>query len=241
MRATGRLLLHDPQSRNYEAPRAAVRPASVLHTLGPVLNQRDVNGCVGWTGANLLNASKAASARTRYNRAVHPAGLGSSRGRAYLGDADGVKLYELATRNDPFRWTYPPTDGGSSGLGLGKALKALGVIEGYDWTFDFGQLIAHAQRQPVALGIIWTDPMNDPDAKGLIHIGTDRDVKRAADRNLGHEVTLRGINWPRKLARIRNQWGASWGLKGDALIPLDELERLVIDHRGDCMVPRWAT
>lgn len=237
MGATGRLVNHDPRNREHEAPRAAVRPASVLHTLGPVLNQRDVNGCVGWTGANLLNASKAIASRRRYN--AIPANEARST-RGYLGDADGKRLYEQSTRFDPFRWTYPPTDGGSSGLGLGKALKAVGIIEGYDWTFDFGQLIAHAQRQPVAIGIVWTAPMNDPDSKGLIHIGTDAQLRRAVDANLGHEVTVRGINWPRKLARLRNQWGADWGLKGEALIPLDELERLVIDHKGDCMVPRWA-
>lgn len=233
--ATGRVVNHDPRNRDYEAPRAAVRPVSVLHTLGPVLNQRDVNGCVGWTGANLLNAAKLAPARSKFW------GRTTQRfTRSYLGDEQGKELYALATRNDPFRWTYPPTDNGSSGLGLGKALVALGAIEGYDWTFDFGQLVAHAQRQPVAIGIVWTDAMSDPDSKGLIHIGTDAQLRRAVDRNLGHEVTLRGINWPRKLARIRNQWGPEWGLKGDALIPLDELERLVIDHKGDCMVPRLA-
>lgn len=231
-RATGRVVNHDPRNRDYEAPRRAVRPTSVLHKLGPVLDQGTINACVGYTGANLLNAAIAVEARRRYNKAKP-----DPRYSSYLTGKDALDLYARATRADPFKWVYPPTDDGSSGLGLGKALKALGVIERYSWTFDFGQTLAHAQRQPVALGLIWTDAMNDPNSKGVIQVGTDLQLKRAIERRFGHEVVLRGINWPRKQARLRNQWGEGWGLKGEAIISLDDLERLLINNRGDCMVP----
>jgi len=235
MGATGRLVNHDPASRGYAAPPAPVKQISWLHRLGPVLNQASLNGCVGWTGADWLNAALALRNRRRYN-AAKP----DPRYSDYLRDRDGQSLYEASTRNDPFDWTYPPTDGGSSALGLGKALKAAGVIDSYLWTFSFAQLLAHGVRQPLCIGTVWTDAMSDPDSKGIIRAGTDAAVKAAADDGMGHEYLLRGVNWPRKLARIRNHWTPDWGIKGDALIPLDDLERLIIKYRGDVMVPTLA-
>jgi hypothetical protein len=234
VRSTGRLLLHDPASRGFEAPRRAVKPTSWLHRYGPVLNQGDVNGCTGWSAADWLNSAKALANRRRYNRTHLLAD------RAYLGDDDGLALYEAATRNDPFRWSYPPTDKGSSGLGVGKALKALGVIDSYLWTFSFDQLLAHGALQPVLLGTIWTEAMSDPNARGEITLGSAAQVRAAIDDGMGHEFTLRGVNWPRKQARIRNHWTAEWGLSGDALISLDDLELLIIKYKGDVMVPTLA-
>jgi hypothetical protein len=235
-RATGRRLNHDPRSRNFAAPRRVLRPMSWSHTMGPVLDQGQINGCTGWSGADWLNSAKAIAHRRRWN-------LRHASARAdahYLGDPEGLELYKLATRNDPFRWVYPPTDGGSSGLGVAKALKSLGIIDEYLWTFDFSQMLAQAQAQPVLIGSLWTDAMSDPDAKGLIHIGTEAQIRSAIGSDMGHEYTLRGVNWSRKTARIRNHWSADWGTKGEALIPLAELERLIIEFKGDVMVPTLA-
>lgn len=236
-RATGRLLHHDEQSRAYAAPRRALKPVSWLHDAGPVLDQGWLNGCTGWTAADFLNSPIAAANRARFWAALPN---GGPKGRRYLGDAQGRYLYELATQYDPFRWTFPPQDDGSSGLGAAKGLQKLGAIDTYRWTFDFGQALAWSQLQPTMLGILWTEPMSDPDAKGIIHIGTDRQIKAAEDSGMGHEILLRGCRWDRKLARIRNHWTEDWGLKGDALIPVDELERLVIEHQGDVCVPEVA-
>ncbi|UJQ86595.1 cysteine protease [Mycobacterium phage PenguinLover67] len=233
-RATGRLLYHDPASRAYAAPRRVLAKRSWLHRYGPVLDQGMVNGCVGWSAADFLNAAIAHGNRRIFNEAMDRPRIN------YLGDPEGRKLYELSTQADPFRWTFPPTDNGSSGLGALKALKSLGVIERYLWTFDFEQLLAWGQRQPVLVGTLWTDAMGDPDRDGIIHIGTEAQIKRAVDSGMGHEYTLRGVNWPRKLARIRNHWSEEWGIAGDALLPLDELERLVIDYQGDVAVPELA-
>src|SRR6185436_7914867 len=58
------------------------------------------------------------------------ASTGASPGwSSFLTNCDGLLLYQGATRYDQFDFTYPPTDGGSSGLGLAKALKRSGVID----------------------------------------------------------------------------------------------------------------
>ncbi|AYP70060.1 peptidase [Mycobacterium phage CRB2] len=234
-KATGRLLHHDPASRAYAAPRRTLKRASWRHDMGPVLDQADINGCTGWSGADWMNSAKGIEGRKRWN--FHHGKSRLIEMRRYVGDDAGLELYKLATRNDPFDFTYPPTDGGSSGLGVAKALKSLGVIDAYLWTFDFEQMLAHGQAQPVLLGTLWTDAMSDPDSKGLIRIGSARQIKAAEDSGMGHEYTLRGVNWPRKLARIRNHWTSAWGDDGEADIPLDDLETLIIAKQGDVMVP----
>lgn len=242
MRSTGRLLLHDPASRGYEAPRRTVKPVSWLHRYGPVLDQGKINGCTGWSAADWLNSAVALGNRRRYNAAILRdwGNVARPRSNSYLTDLDGKAIYELATHNDPFNWVYPPTDNGSSGLGVAKALKAMGVIDAYLWTFSFDQLLAHGPTQPLLLGTIWTDALSDPDAKGVIRLGSAAQIRSAIDGGIGHEFTLRGVNWPRKLARIRNHWSADWGLGGDALIPLDDLEQMIVKYSGDVMVPTVA-
>lgn len=236
--STGRLVNHDPASRAYAAPRRALRPVSWLHRMGPVTDQNGYNGCTGWSGLDWMNSPAGIKARMIW---AHSHGATTYTAmRRYLKDDAGLELYKLATRNDPFPFVYPPTDGGSSGLGVGKAMRALGLIESYLWTFSFDQMLAHGQVQPVLIGTLWTDAMSDPDSQGFIHIGTDRQIKAALDSGMGHEYTLRGVNWPRRYATIRNHWTQDWGDDGEARIPLAELERLIIDYQGDVMVPQVA-
>jgi len=204
--------------------------------MGPVTDQNGYNGCVGWTWLDLLNSPLMAGNRRRWNASHTPARFTT----AYLRNDVGLEIYKLATRADEFPWTYPPRDDGSSGLGGAKALKAAGVIDAYQWTFDFANLLAWGQRQPLALGTLWTDVMSDPDRDGVIHIGTERQLKQADADGEGHEYSLIGCNWPKKLGRIRNHWTEDWGLKGEALIPLDELETLVMSYKGDVCVPTLA-
>jgi len=233
--STGRLLNHDPESRNYAAPRRTLAPRSWMHTMGPVTDQGFYNGCVGWSVLDWLNSARGMAGRRRWNRSRGITNVNKL--RQYIPNEAGLELYGLVTRYDDFDWTYPPTDNGSSGLGAGRALKQLGIIDSYLWTFEYEQMLAHGQQQPVLVGTYWTDAMSDPDRNGIIHIGSEAQLQAAIDSGMGHEYVLRGVNWPRKLARIRNHWTADWGLNGDAYIPLEELRRLVIDYQGDVMVP----
>lgn len=231
----GRLKHHDPASRAYEATPVTITGKPWRHAMGPVLNQGEISGCTGWSGVDWLNWSGAVAARRRFNKARH--GVNSSR---YLTDEDGLWLYEQATQNDNLGWTYPPTDNGSTGLGVVKALQKMGVIPTYVWTFDFQTMLGWAQRQPVMLGTLWTDNMMQPDAHGIISTGGADAVAKADHDGEGHEYCLIGGNPKTGLARIRNHWTPQWGLNGDALITFADLETLVITNRGDVAVPEAA-
>jgi hypothetical protein len=225
MPKTGRRLHHDPQSWDYEYHRRLVQARSVHHRLGaPALDQDNLSACTGFAGAQWLNCRAAVENRKRYNM------FAPGRRHAYLKDFDGRWLYSQATKNDFFPWVWPEDDGGSSGLGVAKALLACGAIERYEHTFSFTAFLGALQRQPVLLGTVWPNSMFDPDLKGIIRATTSLDI------DAGHEYLAYAINWPQKLVRIRNSWGSQWGLNGDAYIPFSDMERLLA-AQGDCTVP----
>lgn len=222
---TGRVVNHDPRSRNFaHRPVLMLRPRSVLHTLeADALDQGNLGACTGFAAAQWLNCSRTQSARRRFNET-------QMRVKTYrLRNEHGVLLYRKATEEDELGWTYPPTDDGSSGLGVAKALKGFKAITRYEWTFTFEDFIAAATRQPVIVGTVWPDSMFDPDKLGVIRATTSFDVG-------GHEYLVRGVNYVREQVRIRNNWTKDWGIDGDAYIPFADMRRLLA-AQGDCLVP----
>src|SRR5258705_235638 len=158
---TGRLLFHDPQSRQYEYPRHTIQQKSVMHRLDArALDQGSISGCTGWAAAQWLNTRAAFGNRKRYRKPYHP--------NKYTTNNDGLALYMQATQEDEFPWTYPPADDGSSGLGVAKALQHFGAIDRYEHTFSFVGFLAALQAQPVLLGTVWPDSLSDPDRNGII-------------------------------------------------------------------------
>lgn len=232
-KAKGRRRHHDPASRAFAVAPLTAPTRSWNHAMGPVLNQAKISGCTGWSGADLLNSAKFLAARKLYNAARHP----GAHPQSYLTDADGLWIYEQATQNDDLGWTYPPTDNGSTGLGVVKALQNIGVIGKYEWAFDFATMLAYAARHPIMLGTLWTDAMMEPDALGIIHTGGAAAIKKADNDGEGHEYCLRGVNLKTKRGKIRNHWTRGWGINGDAWIDLTELETLLITYHGDAVVP----
>lgn len=220
---TGRLLNHDPRSRAHAFKARVAQPISVLHALNaPALDQGNINACTGFAAAQWLNCSIAKNNRAFYNHVT------LDRRQNYLDSSDAYFLYRKATQFDDFSWTFPPIDGGSSGLGVAKALHKLGLIESYSWTFDFDTFLAAVQRQPVLVGTVWPDSLFDPDWFGTIRVTGSLDAG-------GHEYLVRGVNFRRQMFRIRNSWGAGWGIKGDAYIPFDDMKKLLA-AQGDCTV-----
>jgi ligand-binding sensor domain-containing protein len=109
----------------------------------------------------------------------------------------------------------------------------MGAIDRYEWTFDWSNALGWAQKQPVMVGTIWTDSMSQPDDEGIIHVGN----VTLADMAMGHEYLWRGMNYRRGLVRIRNHWTRDWGIDGDAYIPAEELENLILNYQGDVCIP----
>lgn len=221
----GRVVNHDPRSRNYPArPRKLIKPATKLHDMrAEALQQGNVGSCVGHTAAQWLNCTMAKSNRKRGtmpNRPINPT--------KYLTDADAVRLYSTATQMDDFGGAYPPDDFGSSGLGGAKALQHYGFIAEYRHVFDFPTLLAVVIDQPVMAGINWYEGMYDPDSLGVI--------RPTGSLSGGHEILIRGIDFSGKRFRLRNHWGTEWGLKGDCYLSFKDMERLM-NEQGDVTVP----
>ena len=102
MPTLGRLVDHDERSRNYQARRAAAHRSVLWGHHAPVLDQGELGSCTGNATAQLIN--------TDY--------FAKSRKSGYLTENDAVAIYSAATKLDGIPHnTYPPIDGGSSGLG----------------------------------------------------------------------------------------------------------------------------
>lgn len=184
----GRHVEHDDASRSYLAATAARVTGSVFHKhRGASTNQRNLGACVGFTGADYLMSAPLV------------------RKTDHFVDADGVRFYELATQLDNVPGSYPPDDTGSSGLGLGKALKQLGLITSYDHCFGIDHVRGALQLRPVAVGLHWYRSMFTPTSEGIISsIGGSLDG--------GHEFTILGYDETRDLWACLNHW-APWGVR----------------------------
>jgi hypothetical protein len=213
MPALGRLVDHDEKSRQYQARKAAAQRSVLWGHHAPVLDQGELGSCTGNATAQLIN--------TDYFTKSRPAG--------YLTERDAVQLYELATHLDGIpNNTYPPTDGGSSGLGAAKAGKKLGYFTGYTHAFGFEHFAAALQLQPVIVGTTWHDGMFTPSSIGF--------VRPTGGIAGGHEYLCLGISYETKTLTFLNSWGSGWSLGGRFLMHFSDFQKLLADQ-GDVTAP----
>lgn len=209
----GRLVEHDPRSRQFAAPRATVARSVLWGHHAPVLDQGDLGACTGFSLAQLLNTDVFAAARP---------------GGRYLTAADAVQLYSLATRLDEFDGQYPPTDTGSSGLGVAKAGVQLGYFGAYGHAFGFAYFVSTLQTQPVIVGTDWYEGMTDARADGMV-----RPTGRWAG---GHEYVALGVDYDAQVLTFLSSWGDQWAARGRFRMTFNDFADL-IDRDGDATAP----
>ena len=143
-----------------------------------------------------------------------------------LDEALCVDVYGQATRLDDYEGEYPPTDTGSSGLGVAKALSARGLISGYTHAFSLDDALRALSIAPVIIGINWYNNFFTPTKSGVISVGKNDEVAG------GHEVLLDEIDTSKNLVGGTNSWGESWGVGGRFYMSFDLLARLMFED-GD--------
>jgi hypothetical protein len=216
MVALGRLVEHDERSRLYQAAQAGTQRSVLWAHHAPVLDQGQLGSCTGNALAQCLNTDYFTTSR---------------KGR-YLTETDAVELYSSATKLDGIPGnTYPPTDGGSSGLGVCKAGKKLGYLTGYKHTFSFTSFTAALQLQPVIVGTSWYEGMFKTDRDGF--------VKPVGALAGGHEYAVIGVQYETQVLTFLQSWGSSWGLSGRFHMTFAAFQTLLADQ-GDATAPVGA-
>ena len=216
----GRHVNHD--ERSFDFPFAA-RPeaAATVKTVSwqrrvPIFDQGQLGSCTGNAAAGWVGADD--SLRS---------GLVTVDGAGVNEDL-AVALHGEATQIDPYKGTYPPTDTGSDGLSVAKALKARSLIDSYTHGFSTTDLVTALQSTPVLIGIPWYDNMFNPDKDGFVYIG-------GAVAG-GHEVCVVGYDDEGKFIVFANSWSTSWGVDGYGKMSLSTLTQL-LSQDGDVTVP----
>lgn len=227
----GRHVLHDSRSLRYQVEAQDLSVLrSIRHTSRiPVLDQGaylapgatkriSLGSCTGNAGVNVL--------ATDLFWDTDPVKAALSPDNADLDEQFAVAVYSMATSLDPYSGTYPPTDTGSNGLSVAKALQKLGKISGYQHATSLAATLTALNQQAVMVGTVWRGDMFNP--------GPDGRLKITGQVEGGHEYKLDELDVQNKRVWILNQWG-NWGLGGRAWLSWDDLGTLLADQ-GDCTV-----
>jgi hypothetical protein len=132
-------------------------------------------------------------------------------------------VYHRAQALDEYRDT--PPEEGSSVNGGALAMRERKLIQAWAWASSVDDVIdALIVTGPVVVGTDWLAGMFDPGERGILNVSG-----RVAG---GHCYCLTGFHPSYHGApsvRMRQSWGASWGLKGAAWIRVADLAHLLAD------------
>jgi hypothetical protein len=214
----GRNVKHDSRSLDFQveaAPTATLKTVNHKVNIG-VLNQGNLGSCTGNAGTANLAAND----------------LWANYGKNLtLDEKYAVALYGRATALDDYQGTYPPTDTGSDGLTIAKVLKERNIIDSYQHATSLAATLTALQSQAVITGTEWREDMFNPDDDGRLRI--------TGDVAGGHEYLLRGVDVENKRVWMRNSWGKTWGVAGEAYFTWDDFEEL-LHADGDVTVMHAA-
>lgn len=232
----GRHVEHDPRSLAYAhgvLPQSAIKSVEWTRRV-PVLDQGSLGSCTGNAATGVLgtdSAGRTASTSVTITATGAAASHGIfTAGEYQLDEAFAIKLYSLATILDGISGTYPPTDTGSSGLGVAKALKALGLAGSYTHAFSIAALNSAVQYGAVMIGIVWPQSAFDTANDGRII------VDKASPIAGGHELELSKFDAATGEYWVPNSWNTTWGDKGWGYFTAADLAWL-LSQQGDVTVP----
>lgn len=110
---------------------------------------------------------------------------------------------------------------GTSVRAAAKVLQSLGFIQNYFWTNDVNVLAnTILNTGPVVVGTVWFRNMFFPNKRTGLITASGPIVG-------GHAYVVNGVDMKRRLFRIKNSWGRSWGLNGRAFISFTDMVRLI--------------
>jgi hypothetical protein len=215
-RRLGRHIRHDSESWNYQAAQATTLRSVDHKRHGPIFDQGALGSCTGNAlGAALMCEPLYVPGRT-------------------IDETVCRLIYSAGTRNDNASGAWPPTDTGSSGLGVCKAAKAVGMIRGYTHTFSLQAALAALVLQSGIIGINWYSSFDEPAADGVLEIASSAFVRG------GHELVVRRVDVDRKLIGGDSSWGPGWGpMQGRWSMRWETFDRL-LHEQGDVTFPLAA-
>lgn len=159
------------------------------------------------------------------NRDFDPAYLNEHAGEKHQALFNPSTIYAEAQKID--EWPGEDYDGTSVRAGA-KILKRLGVISEYRWAYTLDDVVqAVLNLGPVVVGTWWYTDMFMPNSKGVI--------TATGQKAGGHAYVINGVNVKKRIFRIKNSWGRSWGKNGHAYISFDDFDKLLKDWGEACM------
>lgn len=211
-----RLRQFDERSKNYPVRTlvAGRLPRSFSWACSQHLDQGQEGACVGFSVTHELAAKPAPVKGLTAQFAIE-------------------KIYWEAQRNDPWDGgSYPgakPKYEGTSVIEGVRAAQKLGYITEYRWAFGLDDLVmAVGHCGPAILGVNWYDGMFDTHSCGWLHV--------AGELAGGHAILCKGVNVTNRYFTLHNSWGPKWGVKGDARISWDDVDRL-LHEGGEACIP----
>jgi hypothetical protein len=234
-RRLGRHVHHDSRSTQYAhgvMPKDAIKSVTWARHI-PILNQGQLGSCVpnnepefqgtdalGYTGTSTVTIPKADT------KGMFKAGSVWN-----LDEDFAVNMYRLVTRIDPYTGQWEPTDTGSDGLSLAKAMVMLGLADKYTHAFTYAAALSALQTGPVTFGIRWYNSMFETAADGKITVDTSSGLAG------GHQIFSRQYDADNDRVWVDNSWGPDdFGLDGRGYFTGTDLTKL-LKSDGDVTVP----
>jgi hypothetical protein len=231
----GRHVHHDSRSAMYAhgvMPKDAIKSVTWARHI-PILNQGQLGSCVpnnepefegtdalGYTGVTSVTIPKADTK-----------GMFKAGSLWNLDEDFAVNMYRLVTRIDPYAGQWEPTDTGSDGLSLAKAMVMLGLADKYTHAFTYAAAVSALMTGPVTFGMRWYNSMFETGADGRITVDTSSGLAG------GHQIFSRQYDVDNDRVWVDNSWGPDdFGLDGRGYFTGADLTRL-LKTDGDVTVP----